>query len=107
MVFSFFTTLPPKGEEQEITNRAEIAKSYLTTWFPIELLSIIPVDLITSVLVGRPAICNIGAEKCIRDCGEPNANVFLRFPRILKLARLIRIIRMLKVMKLVKNKEHL
>ena len=62
MVFSFFTSLPMKkeGDEivEEVTDRKIIAVKYLTTWFIIELLAILPVDVIFSSLTGeKPHLC--------------------------------------------------
>ena len=109
MIFSFFTTIPHSSTEQEVTDRKEIAVQYLKTWFPIELLAIIPVDLIVSSLMGKPSICGMHGDchTYEEEDGAPQANVVLRLPRLIKLARMIRILRMLKVMKLVKNKENL
>ena len=60
MVFTFNTTLPATNEEEELTDRKEIALAYLKTWFSIELMAIIPVDGILSVLLGYPCLCGAG-----------------------------------------------
>ena len=58
MILTFYTTLPPKNEEKEIVDRKIIAKTYLKGWFPVELLAVIPFDLIFSIVMGRqPKFC--------------------------------------------------
>jgi hypothetical protein len=52
MIFTFFTTLPPKNEDKEVVDRKVIANTYLSGWFPIELLAIMPLDLLFSIAVG-------------------------------------------------------
>ena len=103
IIFSFFTTLPPLEEEDELTDRKEIAKTYLKTWFSIELIAIIPIDFVFSCLAGKPSLCGPKAV----EGQAPDANILLRFPKLLKLARVIRLVRMLKIFKLLKNKKHL
>ena len=50
MVMSFFTSYQPGGDEEEQTNRKEIAIHYLRTWFILDLFAILPFDLIFKVL---------------------------------------------------------
>jgi hypothetical protein len=67
MVFTFFTTIPEKDDEEELTDRKKIAGEYFGTylngWFTIELFAVIPVDLIFSTLNGTPQLCSLGATK--------------------------------------------
>ena len=110
MIFTFFTTIPENGDEEELTDRKKIAGEYfgkyLNGWFTIELFAVIPVDFIFSILSGAPQLCSLGAKK-FNQVETSNANTFLRFPKILKMARFARMIRMLKVFKLMKKKKHL
>jgi hypothetical protein len=108
IVLTFFTTLPEKDDEEELTDRKEIAKLYLRTWFPIEFLAIMPFDLIFTAALGEPEMCGIGKiEMKVEPLTGPNANTLLRIPRILKISRTIRLLRMLKIFKLMRNKKHL
>jgi len=59
MILTFFTSLPAEGNEDELTDRKQIAITYLKTWFGIELLAILPVDLIFSSLAGNPNMCGV------------------------------------------------
>ena len=60
IVFTFFTTIPEREEEEELTDRKQIAKEYLTGWFFIEFVAIIPVDIIFSSYGGSPKLCSLG-----------------------------------------------
>jgi len=68
-----------------IENRKEIAKKYLTGWFIIDIIAIVPFDLMT-VLDGN------------------NANGMVRFAKIPRLYKLVKLTRLVRVFKLVKQK---
>jgi hypothetical protein len=63
--------------------RKEIAKNYLTTWFPIDFFAIIPFDLI---LQGN------------------NFNEIVRIARIGKMYKLVKLTRLLRIFKMIKEK---
>ena len=67
MVFTFFTTIPEQDDEEELTDRKKIAEEYFgkyfNGWFTIELLAVLPVDLIFSTLSGSPQLCSLGAKQ--------------------------------------------
>ena len=44
MCLSFFTTFPDEEEQTEITDRKAIAWDYLTTWFFIDFVSVLPIS---------------------------------------------------------------
>jgi hypothetical protein len=46
LILSFFTSIPECEKHDEITDRRKIAMKYLKTWFPIDLLSIVPFHII-------------------------------------------------------------
>jgi hypothetical protein len=50
MIMSFFTTIPDEENMTEITDRKTIAYDYLTSWFPIDLVSILPIGAIMSAV---------------------------------------------------------
>jgi hypothetical protein len=105
MVFSFFTSLPASEGEEELIDRKKIAKHYLTGWFSLEFLAIVPIDPIFNLLLGYPCICGVGT--CMSDIEDPTlpANVFLRVPRFLKLSKGLRLLKMLKLFKLIRNQQ--
>lgn len=85
LVLTFFTSITDEHKVYEITNKKIIAKQYLKGWFWVDLISIIPVDLILVSV-------------------ESSATVLARFARIGKLHKLIRMVRLAKVFKLLKSK---
>lgn len=84
IILTFFTTISDDQKVYEITDRRVIARKYLKGWFIVDILSILPIDII---LIGT---------------GE--ATVLARFAKIGKLYKLIRMIRLAKVLKLLKSK---
>ena len=77
-----------------IDNRHTIAQSYLFGWFPIDLVAIIPFEVLLSGVQGT-------------GDGDVNALIRIaRFGKLYKLVKLIRLVRMLKIMKVMKNKQH-
>jgi hypothetical protein len=55
LVLNFFITIPPNEttSEMECDDRIRIVREYLKTWFPIDFLSIIPVDPILRLVRGQ------------------------------------------------------
>ena len=77
-----------------IDNRHTIAQSYLFGWFPIDLVAIVPFEVLLSGVQGA---------------GDGDLNPLIRiarFGKLYKLVKLIRLVRMLKIMKVMKNKNH-
>ena len=68
-----------------MTDKKKIAKKYLKGWFWVDLISILPIDVI---LVSS----------------QSKATILARFAKIGKLYKLIRMIRLAKVLKLLKSK---
>ena len=83
MVFTFFTATTDPKSQLVTTNKKEIAYNYIKFWFWIDLISILPFDL-------------------VRHSGS-NANVLIRFAKIGKLYKLIRLSRLAKLFKLLKG----
>ena len=67
-----------------ITNRKVIAKNYLTGWFTIDLVAIIPFNLILQATT--------------------NMNQIIRFARIGKLYKLVKLTKLIRIFKIVKSK---
>jgi hyperpolarization activated cyclic nucleotide-gated potassium channel 1 len=79
----------------EETDRTKIAKEYLSCWFWIDLISILPIDemMINNV--------NVQAEK------KTNVNQLVRMAKLSKLTKVIRLFRLVKVVKIFKNSERI
>lgn len=69
-----------------VDDRAQIAKRYLTGWFAIDLVSIIPFDILFS---------------------ELSLNGLIRFAKIGKLNKLIKITRLIKLFKILKEQKRI
>ena len=82
IILSFFTAIV-NDDSDIITSKKKIAKAYLKFWFWIDLLSILPLDL-------------------IQKAGM-NFNAILRFAKIGKIYKLIRLSRLAKLFKLLKR----
>jgi len=94
MVLTFFTAIPNPSTQQLITNKKLIAKSYISGWFWIDLISIVPFDLIVKNSGGGPmkgmAMAKMG-----------------RLTRLSKFIRLIRILRMTKMFRFCKDRQRI
>ena len=72
-----------------IDNRWAIAKIYLQGWFIIDLIGILPIDIIMSAVY-----------KALKDSSNSSSYVkFLRVERIYKIFKLSRLLRMFKIFK--------
>ena len=83
MILTFFTALVDMETQAVTTDKSKIAKSYMKTWFFVDLISILPIDMI--------------------NMAGTNANALLRFAKIGKLYKLIRLSRLAKLFKLLKG----
>ena len=79
-----------------IDDRHTIAQSYLFGWFTIDLVAIIPFEVLLK-----------GLKTEEETSGDLNPLIRIaRFGKLYKLVKLIRLVRMLKIMKVMKNKNH-
>ena len=81
-------------EFETIDDRSQIAFHYITTWFFIDLISIIPFELMIKV----DADSNSSSQVA-------QVNQMLRILRIGKLTKLFKLIRLLRVLKMMKTQE--
>ena len=86
ILLSFFTAIDDDQKVYSITDRKLIAKNYLRGWFFIDIISILPIDVIFFA-------------------SQNEATALARFSKIGKLYKLIRMFRLAKVLKLLKSKE--
>ena len=69
-----------------VTNRKQIAKNYLTRWFAIDLLAIIPFDILLN---------------------QSDMTSLVRVARVGKLYKLVKLTKLIRVLKMVKEKSKL
>ena len=87
MFVTFFTAIEDSETQEINTDKKFIAKRYLSGWFFIDFISILPLDVL--------ALDSSG--------GGADANIVLRFLKIGKLYKLIRLTRLAKIFKLLKS----
>ena len=63
-------------------DRCELAKSYLKSWFLLDIIAILPLDLMSS---------------------SGNAESFVRYARVGRITKMLKLIRLLRIMKLQKT----
>ena len=78
-----------------VDNRKEIARNYMLGWFTIDLVAIIPFDILLENIANSSA----------RDL-NPLLRI-ARFGKLYKLVKLIRLFRMFKLIKVMKNKNNI
>lgn len=88
IVLTFFSAYVEESNMQLETNKAVIAKKYLKFWFWMDLLSIIPFDLILQNIFTDSEIGNMA-----------------KFTRVGKLYKMIRMLRMVKMFRIVKDRK--
>ena len=90
IVVSFFTVyMDDLG--RAVLNHRRIARHYLRSWFIVDALSTLPVDLLVSII----------------DPGDTSSVSSLRLLRVLRLARLLKMVRLLKINKLLSGADGL
>ena len=94
VVINFFTALETESGEL-ITNRKEIALTYMKGWFTIDFVSCAPITLLFESL-------HLSDDK--DDLSTQNAS---RFVKLAKLPRIYRILRVMKMFKLFSSKKAL
>jgi hypothetical protein len=97
MCMSFFTTFPDEESMTEVTNRKEIAYEYLTSWFPIDFISIVPIGTIMEAI----------SPPKDGESNSSSSNLLLRTAKLGKIYKFIRLFRLVKVFKILKNKDKL
>jgi hypothetical protein len=75
-----------------ITERKKISSHYLKTWFTIDVISIIPVDLVL---------------EAGKNSGNENLNSYFKLARVSKLYRLLKLTRMTRMLKILKESSQL
>ena len=83
VILTFFTTFTDAETNVEVANHKRIAIKYLKGWFFIDILSIIPFDIIID--------------------GNSSYNILARILRTSRLYKLLRLLRLMKIIKLAKN----
>lgn len=91
IVLTFFTAIPDQLSRGYITDKKKIALVYLKSWFIIDIISILPIDLI----VANASSKLMGVLK------------FGRFARFAKIMRLLKVIRMARLFRLCKDRNRM
>lgn len=90
MVLTFFTGIMDTTSNTLVLDKKVIAIHYLTGWFAIDLISIIPLDK----LITNPKMENKNSLQLAK---------MTRLSRISKFIRLVRIMRMMKMLRICKD----
>jgi len=85
MILAFNTAIIDSRTQEVILDRGKIVKNYLQSWFTIDFLSTVPIDLIAKQLMGG------GGGGSIRS---------IKLIRVLRLVRLLKLVRLFKLSKL-------
>ena len=80
----------------EVTDLKRIAVNYLSFWFLVDFISIVPFGRIANGIAGIASSSNGG-----------KANMMIRVSKLGKIYKLIKLARLVKIMKLIKNKDSL
>lgn len=84
-----------------ITERKKIAIDYIKSWFLIDIVSVIPFDLIAEYLLSKNMTLDNPAEQ------NHNYNQSIRMAKVSKLYKLIKITRMIRLLKLRRKKKEI
>ncbi|RHY58706.1 hypothetical protein DYB38_009116 [Aphanomyces astaci] len=93
MGFNFMTPFVDKENNQLIEDMGQIAQKYLTGWFILDFVSIIPFDVISMV---RREHVNM------RDSGGPEISAKKDLTSHLKIIRIIRLFRLIKLVRVLR-----
>lgn len=95
MLLTFFTAINDPETNMLICDKKAIAKTYLSGWFIIDVISILPIDLMinTEGTAGNKAMMQMAKMS--------------RLSRISKFIRLVRIIRMAKMLRICKDRKRI
>lgn len=85
MIINFFLVYFDEDKGQWVNTRPEIARHYLSTWFMIDFISIIPIDIITLEIP--------------QDGMDLDKLRLLRIVRLMRLMKLLRILRSARIFK--------
>jgi hypothetical protein len=94
LIACFFTTIEDRERMQEVTDLKAICKDYLSGWFWVDILSIIPFDKIFFFF-----FMEMGGSS-----GGTKVNSLIRALKIGKIYKLIRLVRIIKLLKVMKTK---
>ena len=105
LVLNFCTAVyifDKNGREVLCANSKTIALQYLRTWFTIDFVSCLPIDMVVSLSIngcsGNPTISVAsGVNGSVSDDESPNGLELLKMLRILRLVKLLKILRVLRL----------
>lgn len=98
LILTFFTALENSKTGELITDRAKIAKKYLQTWFIIDLVASIPLQILDFEKLNTIGYQRVGG---IEQQGWKQLKLLrlLRLPRIKRFMRIVQMIKFLRIFK--------
>jgi len=100
MVLNFVTTYEDENMKV-ITDPGKIARHYLASWFMVDLISVLPVDLAIRISEGM-FICSFNFDGCPDDKGTVStAGQYVKVFKMLRLVRLVKLLRLARLSRLV------
>ncbi len=88
---AYYTELNEIEDDRKI-----IAFSYIKSWFFIDILAVLPFELIANLTASD------NNENMLEDDGPDNYNQFVRITRVSKLYKLVKITRIIRLIKIAK-----
>lgn len=109
LFLNFFTAVyvkdsPSSTSETISTSMRVIALSYLTSWFPVDFVSSVPIDLIVNLMVhgcsGGPSSAVVStALNGTAGSSEGNDSSQLKLLKMIRILRLVKLLKILRVLK--------
>jgi hypothetical protein len=93
ILLTFFASYYDDEEWEQVYDLRKIARNYLRMWFWIDIISVLPFELIIKKIL----------NKSTNSVGK--VNVLTRFPRLVKLYQLVKFLRLSKLASLGKSKK--
>ncbi|KAK3263364.1 hypothetical protein CYMTET_27827 [Cymbomonas tetramitiformis] len=88
---NFFTGYYDRASEV-VTNLPSVQRNYVTTWFTIDIVACLPIDL-TQRIVANKFWCSLRPSGCTSDVNSVQLIRMIKLLRIFKLLKLLRLIR--------------
>jgi len=101
--FMAYQVAPNKGGVW-VTDRHIIVRHYLSTWFLLDLLTVIDFQLIGKGVSGKPIVCgSMVGIACAEAEAEASGTGTLRLIRTLRLLRLVKLLRILRASRIIQR----
>eukprot|EP00854_Cymbomonas_tetramitiformis_P017837 gene17837-21240_t len=104
VVLNFFTGYEEPRSSNFVMDFKKIRRNYIKSWFFIDVLACLPVDMVTRITEKR-FLCSFTMEGCAGSGGNAAALLF-KFFKVLRLVRMVKLLRLLRMGKLFERYEH-